>query len=57
MPPKNKRKRPPEDVGKNLPVDTNPTLEGATLPQRSKKKKNLPDDAQKEISDDGKQPD
>ncbi len=49
MSPRNKWKSPPEDVGKNLPVDTNPTLEGATPPPKCKKNKSVPDNAQKEI--------
>ena len=54
--PKTSGRPPPEDVGKNLPVGANPTLEGATPPKKGKKKRSVPNDAQKKNSEDGKQP-
>ena len=65
MPPRKKRKslkeddkqkNPPEVVGMKYPVDPNPTLDGATSPKPSKKKKSVPNDAHSEVSEDGKQP-
>jgi hypothetical protein len=64
MPPRNKRKSlkvddkrksPSEGVGMNHPVGQNPTLNGATPTKTSKKKKSVPNDAQSEVSEDGKQ--
>jgi hypothetical protein len=37
-------------------VDANSTLEGATPPKKGKKKRSVPNDAQKKNSEDGKQP-
>ena len=51
-----KRKSPPEDVAVNHPLDANPISEGAIPPKKAKKKKNPPDEAQKEMHVERNQP-
>jgi hypothetical protein len=51
-----KRKNPPEDVAVNLPLDANPISKRTISPKKAKKKTNPPDEAQKEMHVERKQP-